>query len=83
MLQRLFQLRERGTNVRIEALGGVTTFVTMAYIMVVKPAILATAGLPAGPRHRRHDPRGGLRFPAHGTASHTNWLFNSSLGESS
>jgi adenine/guanine/hypoxanthine permease len=49
MLQRLFQLRERGTNVRIEALGGVTTFVAMAYIMVVKPAILASAGLPAGP----------------------------------
>src|SRR6185503_6434904 len=44
-----FRLHERGTTVRREALGGATTFVTMAYIMVVNPAILAYAGLPAGP----------------------------------
>lgn len=44
-----FKLRERGTSVRTEVLGGVTTFITMAYIMVVNPAILAFAGIPSGP----------------------------------
>src|SRR6266481_634174 len=45
----MFQLRERGTNVRTEIIGGTTTFVTMAYIIVVNPAILAAAGIPVGP----------------------------------
>src|SRR5262249_38988615 len=49
MLERLFRLRERHTSVRTEALGGVTTFVTMAYIIVVNPAILQAAGIPIGP----------------------------------
>jgi AGZA family xanthine/uracil permease-like MFS transporter len=49
MLERLFRLRERGTSVPVELLGGATTFVTMAYIIVVNPAILAFAGIPAGP----------------------------------
>src|SRR6266498_1316695 len=49
MLERLFKLSERQTTVRIEILGGVTTFVTMAYIIVVNPAILAAAGIPTGP----------------------------------
>src|SRR6266542_5574041 len=49
MLERLFKLSERQTTVRIEILGGVTTFVTMAYIIVVNPTILAAAGIPAGP----------------------------------
>src|SRR5262245_52169627 len=49
MLERLFRLRERGTTVRREVLGGATTFATMAYIVVVNPAILSAAGIPAGP----------------------------------
>jgi adenine/guanine/hypoxanthine permease len=49
VLERLFRLRERGTTARTEILGGFTTFVTMAYIVVVNPAILASAGLPRGP----------------------------------
>jgi adenine/guanine/hypoxanthine permease len=49
VLQKLFKLRERGTNVRTEVLGGVTTFVTMAYIIIVNPAILSFAGIPVGP----------------------------------
>jgi AGZA family xanthine/uracil permease-like MFS transporter len=49
MLERLFRLRERGTTVRRELLGGATTFATMAYIVVVNPAILSSAGIPAGP----------------------------------
>lgn len=49
MLERLFKLREHGTNARTEILGGATTFVTMAYIIVVNPAILSFAGIPVGP----------------------------------
>ncbi len=49
MLNRLFALDHRQTTVRVEILGGVTTFVTMAYIIVVNPAILAFGGLPTGP----------------------------------
>ena len=49
MLERLFRLTERGTTVRTEVLGGATTFLTMAYIIVVNPAILGFAGLPVGP----------------------------------
>jgi AGZA family xanthine/uracil permease-like MFS transporter len=48
-LQRFFHLRERGSSVRGEILGGLTTFVTMAYIIVVNPAILEAAGIPRGP----------------------------------
>ena len=36
-------------SIRTEVLGGITTFVSMAYIIVVNPAILAAAGLPTGP----------------------------------
>jgi AGZA family xanthine/uracil permease-like MFS transporter len=49
LLERLFHLRERATTVRVELLGGATTFVTMAYIIVVNPAILTAAGIPVGP----------------------------------
>lgn len=45
-LERLFKLRERGTTVRTEVLAGVTSFLTMAYIIAVNPAILADAGIP-------------------------------------
>ncbi len=48
-LSRFFGLRERGTTARTEVLGGITTFATMAYIIVVNPAILQFAGLPIGP----------------------------------
>ena len=49
MLERLFRLREHGTTARTEVLGGMTTFITMAYILVVNPAILSFAGIPSGP----------------------------------
>jgi AGZA family xanthine/uracil permease-like MFS transporter len=39
----------QGANVRKELLGGLTTFVSMAYIIVVNPAILSFAGIPQGP----------------------------------
>ena len=47
MIQRYFKLAEHKTTVRQELLGGVTTFVTMAYIVVVNPQILSQAGIPA------------------------------------
>jgi len=49
MLNRLegyFEFTRLGTNWRTEILAGVTTFVTMAYIVLVNPAILAAAGMP-------------------------------------
>lgn len=45
-LERTFQLRDRGTNVQTEVLAGATTFLTMAYIVLVNPAILSTTGMP-------------------------------------
>lgn len=45
MLERQFQLRENGTTVRTEMLAGLTTFLTMAYIIFVNPAILAESGM--------------------------------------
>ena len=47
-LDRFFGLSERGTSVRTELLAGLTTFVTMAYIMVVNPDFLAKAGMDQG-----------------------------------
>jgi adenine/guanine/hypoxanthine permease len=46
LLERLFKLSERNTNVRTEVLAGVTSFLTMSYIIFVNPAILADAGIP-------------------------------------
>ncbi len=50
MFDRLFKLRENGTDVRTEAIAGCTTFLTMAYIVFVNPAVLATdfLGQPTG-----------------------------------
>ena len=46
MLDRVFKLTAHGTDVRTEVLAGVTTFLTMAYIVIVNPAILGEAGMP-------------------------------------
>jgi adenine/guanine/hypoxanthine permease len=46
MLERLFDLRGHGTTVRTEVVAGLTTFLTMAYIVVVNPAVLGAAGMP-------------------------------------
>jgi AGZA family xanthine/uracil permease-like MFS transporter len=48
MLENLFKLREHGTTVRTEILAGVTTFLTMAYIIFVNPQILSTTGMDGG-----------------------------------
>jgi AGZA family xanthine/uracil permease-like MFS transporter len=44
-LEGFFRLREHGTDVRTEVLAGLTTFVVMAYIIAVNPAVLSAAGL--------------------------------------
>lgn len=49
LLDRFFHIRDHGSTIRTEVLGGVTTFVAMAYIIVVNPAILSAAGIPIGP----------------------------------
>jgi AGZA family xanthine/uracil permease-like MFS transporter len=48
MFQYLFRLQEQKANVRTEVLGGVTTFMTMAYIVFVNPSILSQAGMDFG-----------------------------------
>ena len=45
MLDRLFKLRKNGTDVKTELTAGLTTFMTMAYILAVNPSILADAGM--------------------------------------
>ena len=47
MINRYFKLAESQTSIKQEMLGGLTTFVTMAYIIVVNPQILKQAGMPA------------------------------------
>ena len=48
-LGRYFELQRHGTTVRREVTAGITTFVTMAYIIIVNPKILEAAGMPFGP----------------------------------
>lgn len=48
MFERLFGLKENGTTVRTEIVAGVTTFMTMAYILAVAPSIMTQTGMPAG-----------------------------------
>ena len=45
MLEKLFHLKQNHTNVKTEVLAGVTTFMTMAYILAVNPSILGAAGM--------------------------------------
>ena len=48
MLEKFFKLEENKTDVRTEVLAGITTFMTMAYILAVNPSILAVAGMDQG-----------------------------------
>ena len=45
-LERTFHLREKGTSVRTEIMAGITTFMTMAYIIFVNPSICSETGMP-------------------------------------
>ncbi|MDU2599108.1 NCS2 family permease [Anaerococcus sp.] len=46
--ERTFKLREHGTDQKTEIMAGITTFMTMSYILAVNPAILSDAGMDAG-----------------------------------
>ena len=48
MLERLFNLKEHNTNTRTEIMAGITTFMTMSYIIFVQPAVLGAAGMDPG-----------------------------------
>ncbi|HTD26539.1 MAG TPA: NCS2 family permease, partial [Candidatus Elarobacter sp.] len=48
MIDRLFQLRARGTDLRTEVVGGASTFAALSYIVFVQPAVLATTGMEPG-----------------------------------
>ena len=45
MLEKMFKLKENNTTVKTEVLAGITTFMTMAYILAVNPSMLAAAGM--------------------------------------
>ena len=45
MLEKLFKLKENNTNVKTEVIGGITTFMTMAYILAVNPSLLSASGM--------------------------------------
>lgn len=47
-MEKLFKLKEHGTNVRTEIIAGITTFLAMAYILAVNPNYLSAAGIPIG-----------------------------------
>ncbi|MBE5880694.1 MAG: NCS2 family permease [Lachnospiraceae bacterium] len=44
-MEKFFKLKENGTNVRTEVIAGITTFMTMAYILAVNPSMLSAAGI--------------------------------------
>ena len=46
MINGMFRLKEHGSSIKVETMAGATTFVTMAYIIFVNPAMLADAGMP-------------------------------------
>ena len=48
MLEKFFKLSENGTDVKTEIIAGITTFMTMAYILAVNPSILSAAGMDQG-----------------------------------
>lgn len=47
-MEKFFKLKEHGTNVKTEIIAGITTFMSMAYILAVNPNILGTTGMPSG-----------------------------------
>ena len=48
LLERVFHLSENGTSVKTEIMAGITTFMTMAYILAVNPSIMSTTGMDKG-----------------------------------
>ena len=59
-MEKLFKLKENGSSVRTELVAGLTTFMTMAYIIALNPNLLTGFGSQGGPQLRRR--RGKHRF---------------------
>ena len=47
-LDKIFHLKENHTDVKTEVIAGITTFMTMAYILAVNPSIMSAAGMDSG-----------------------------------
>ena len=47
-MEKFFELKKHGTDVKTEVIAGITTFMTMAYILIVNPIVLSETGMPAG-----------------------------------
>ena len=60
MLEKVFKLSENKTDAKTEILAGITTFMTMAYILAVNPSILSATGMDSG----AIDGHDGLLHPA-------------------
>ena len=45
-MEKIFKIKERGSNVRTEIIAGITTFLAMAYILAVNPGYMEAAGIP-------------------------------------
>ena len=48
MIEKYFKLKENNTTIKTEVIAGITTFMTMVYILIVNPAILSAAGMDQG-----------------------------------
>ena len=48
LAEKIFRLKEKKTNVKTEIMAGITTFMTMSYILAVNPQILGDAGMDKG-----------------------------------
>ena len=78
MLEKLFQLKAHNTTLRTEILAGITTFLTMAYILFVNPSILAETGMDhgavfvatCGGSHRLGDHGAGRQLPDRAGTGH-------------
>ena len=49
-MEKLFHLKENGTNVKTEVMAGITTFLAMAYILAVNPSMLGVPWMPSWTR---------------------------------
>lgn len=52
-VEKQFRMKELGTNVKKETLAGITTFVSMAYILFVNPSVLGASGMDKEPFSRQ------------------------------
>ena len=57
MIEKLFRLKDNNTNVRTEVLAGITTFMTMAYILAVNPDLLSVSGMDKQAQRAHSQPR--------------------------